>query len=217
MTTVLIVLGAIAIAGYMAAISAERYLRGTVLERVRAAIEQAAGAPVALEVPPGRLLEQGARRHLPSARLAFTDIPISDGRAHLRRLDVDLVGIDLTGPRRRHGVTAREGTFSAELSVDDLNTLITLPPGISRVELTPNRVRLRTVAGVSVDTRVELAGRGLRIQPHGGLLNFLPTTGLILALPVLPYGATIRKLEPVKDAVWFHGDLDPSQLIVERS
>lgn len=219
MRAILVVLAGLGVLGLAVAIVTERLLRVRVVEQVRRAIENAAGGPARLDITPGLLLAHGLRRHVPGARLVLRDVPIANGSAHLRRIEVDLVRLELTGPRRRHGVTAQEGTFSAELSGADLNALVNLPPGISRIELSPDRVRLRTVAGLAVDTKVELTERGLRVRPSGGLLDLLPllpSSGFTIALPVLPYGAIVRRIEPTKDAVRVHGDLDPAQLTVTR-
>lgn len=183
-----------------------------VVERVRAAIEDAAGAPTTLEVPHRPLWRHLWRRLVPTARVTFTDLPIADGRSSLAELVVDLTAIHLDGPRRRPDVHADAGTFRATLTADALNRLVTLPPGLSALELTDDGLRLRTVAGLAVDTDVELRPSAVRVTARGGVLRLLPTTGWTTPLPALPYGATIRRIETARGLARAHGDLDPDTL-----
>lgn len=213
--TLLVTALAVAVLLVVGLLVAEHVARTSVLEKVRLAIEEAATAPASLEVPHRPLLLHAWRRHVPTARTTITGMALADGAA-LDRLDVELVDVTLTGPRLRPGVRARTGTFAAVLDAADLNLLVSLPPGISRVELRAGQVRLRTVAGVAIDTSVELVAGGLRVTPRGGVLRLLPPAGLTVALPDLPFGATITELEPVEGGVRLRGDLDPDHLVLDR-
>lgn len=215
--TPVLVLVALVVVVAAGLVVAEHVARTRVLERVRLGVEQAATAPADLRVPHRPLLLHAWRRHIPSAHTTIRGMAVGETGARIELLDVDLLEVDLTGPRLRPGIRARSGSFTARMSVEDLNLLVQLPPGVSRVELRPGRVRLRTLAGVGIDTNVEVADGRMRISPHGGVLRLLPPTGWTVRLPDLPFGAVVTSIEPEHDAVMLHGDLDPEALVLERS
>lgn len=216
MTTFLVVVVLVLVVVAGALVVADHLVRTRMVEQVRRAVEDAARAPTRLDVPHRPLLPHAAQRLIPTATVTFTDLPIAEGRARIGVLVVDLERLHLTGPRLRPGIRVDRGTFRATLGVDAVNALVTLPPGLQRVELNAERIRLRTVAGVAIDTSVDLTRRGIRVTGTGGLLKFLPTAGWTVPWPSLPYGATIHTVRAGDRSLELTGTLHPSALEFRR-
>lgn len=185
--------------------------------RAEAALTEAFGASVHVDLRGRPILLHLARRHLPSAHLFVRELPIRQGSAVLARLDVELTGVHL--PQRGSGgpITADAGRFVARLDEDQAIALVELPPGARILRLTQRGFRLASsLPGVRVDARLDIRDNALVVRPDRGLLTTLPwPPELIVPLNRLPAGARIQQLRIEGRTLVISGALD-GQRLTER-
>lgn len=177
-------------------------------DRIAATLE----ADVELHVEGRPLAWHLVRRHLPRVVVVADGMPVLDGRAHLDRLRVELDDVRLVGPAGAREVVAGAGRFSLRLDGDQLLEMVTLPPFLLTFSITPQGLRLLTLAGVYLDARVELAGPGLKVRASSAVLRWIPQPTFWLKLPTWPYGAVVEDM--VLHAGWLEawGTMGAEQL-----
>jgi hypothetical protein len=192
----------------------ERWLRTHGLDRVAARLAEQLGVPVDISVPEVELWRALLLdRRLSHVVLSSADVPVQEGRARLRLVEVELLELAFVGQRHRPRVEAQAGTFRAILDEDQLDELLELPPLLARVRLQSEGLRVETVAGLPFPAEVQVRDGRLVVVPRSPqLLRLLPQPQMVLGLPELPLGARITRLQLRDGHVEATGPLDPDQL-----
>ncbi|MDX1510134.1 MAG: LmeA family phospholipid-binding protein [Nitriliruptorales bacterium] len=196
---------------------AERRVVAEAHRRAEAALTEAFGVPVHVDLRGRPILLHLYRRHLPSAHLFVQGLPIRKGSAVLARLDVELTGVHLPPRGSGEPITADAGRFVARLDEDQAIALVELPTGARILRLTQRGFRLAsTIPGVRVDARLEVRDNCLVVQPDRGLLTTLPwPTEFLVPLNRLPAGARVTGLRIEGRTLVISGLLD-GQRLTER-
>lgn len=177
----------------------------------------ALGADVELHVVGRPVLWHLARRELPHVTVVAHDLPVLDGRAILRQLRVELDTVRLRGRGTSMRASAVAGRFRLTLAQDQLLEMVTLPPYLSTLQVTPQGLRLWTRAGVPVDATVRLETDRLLVEPTHAMLRLLPQPSFWLRLPTWPYGAVLEGIVLHQGALDAWGVLDPRELTFPAS
>jgi hypothetical protein len=192
----------------------ERRVVAEAHQRAEAALTEAFGAPVHVDLRGRPILLHLARRHLPSAHLFVRGLPIRKGSAVLARLDVELTGVHLPARGSGDPITADAGRFVARLDEAEAIALVELPTGARILRLTQRGFRLASsLPGVRVDARIDVRDNCLVVRPDRGLLTTLPwPPELVVPLNRLPAGARIEQLRIEGRTLVFSGPLDGQRL-----
>jgi hypothetical protein len=207
----------------LAAVLAERWARtrGLELARRRLAAELGTDA-VTLAAQDRPLLLALLGRDGGRIAIHAEDVPVGDD-ALLRSLEATVhdVRVDLPGRRLTTGV----GTFTATVDERELGLLVRVPGVVSRLELGAGGLRVWTVLGVAVDADVLVHDGALRVIPDpaqvapllrlpgvGAFRRAIEGAGLLLALPTLPFDATVETVTFDTGQAVATGRLAPQQL-----
>lgn len=195
----------------VAALVAERQVSARAPREAERRLTQWLGVPTAV-VAVGRPRDWVRHRTIPAVSLAAEHLPIPDSRASIDRLEVELRGVRIEGPRTARRVLAAEGSFKAVLSESQVRHLVELPPLVRRLDLRDDRVRLITSAGLSVDLRLFAQDGALVLKPMGNPLDvFLPVRHRI-PLDNLPAGASVDRAVIRDGQLVVTGPIDGSRL-----
>lgn len=192
----------------------ERTVPPAIRERVTGLLSEALQTDrVELELPEGPLVPHLRRRRIPWARLVAEDVPIKDGAATLRRLEIDLEAVDLPRTPTSGEVRAGRARFRAHIAPDELKTIAELPSLVRHVRIVRGGVRLFTMAGAWLTVGLDADEGALVLKPQGGSLASL--TGLKARIPIrsLPAGAIIEVIETRDDELIVSGPLDGDRLV----
>lgn len=169
------------------------------------------GLPVEV-VAAGRARDWLRHRRIPVVAVTARDVPVRGGAAHLDRLDVQLRGVRLTGPRDRRRVVADGGDFQARLSQGQLRLLVDLPPLVRRLDVTDDHVRFVTTGGLVVDARLSAEEHGIVLTPVANPLAKVLPVRLRIPLDDLPAGARVERAVVRDGTVVASGPIDGSRL-----
>jgi hypothetical protein len=206
-------LAAIVVLAAVVLLATEWWVRHRAVQEAADRIATAIEADVELHVVGRPLAWRLLRRHLHQVILVADDLPVLEGRARLRRLRIELDNVRLEGPAEDRRITAAAGRFDLRLDGDQLLPMVTLPPFLMTFSIIPRGLRLMTLAGVTVDASLELAGSALKVRANRGVLRLIPHPTFWLPLPTWPYGAVVDDMLLHDGWLEAWGTLDPDKLV----
>lgn len=197
----------------LGAVVVEHFVRERAVQEAADRIATAIDADVELHVAGRPLAWHLLRRHLPQVVVVATDLPVLEGRARLERLRVELDDVRLVGRGDDRHVVAGAGRFGLSLQGDQLLELVTIPTFLVSFTIIPEGLRLLTLAGVTVDAGVKLAGPALKVRARGSVLRWLPQPTFWLPLPDWPYGAVVERIALHQGWLEAWGTMAPDELV----
>lgn len=224
MRTVAVVLACLLVILAVVAVAAERWARtrGLAIAAQRLTAELGAGQTVELRVPARPLLPALLTGSGVEAHIAARDVPVGDD-GRLRSVTATFGEVRVRPGARV--VTTDLGIFAATVDESELARVVPLPGVVSRLEVRATGLRVWTVLARAVDAEVLVVEGALRIIPDPvqvadllalpGLAAFRRTiegTGLLLPLPLMPFGAEVETVTFRDGQVDVTGLMAPQEL-----